>query len=461
MAPGFLTAAGPTIVDGSGNPVILRGVNLGGWMVYENFLLGHPSSETAVRAALRLVLGEDRYQRFSERLLASFYGDADAAYLASLGLNCVRIPVNYRHFEDDAEPFVLKPDGFRHLDRAIAANARHGIYSIIDLHAAQGWQNRGWHSDNQLFEPLTWNHPHFQERIVWLWREFAAHYQDEPWVAGYNLLNEPDDPSRQAIGPFYRRLIAAIREIDPHHLIVIDDNSSAVDGFEELGLGGSGIVYAVHQYPVIGAAGPVPYPGFREGKQWDRAAVEAEFLDRSAWIREHGVPLLVGEFGPVDEGNAALFDSRMELLRDQLQIYAAHGASWTYWTYKDIGISGFVKVASDSSWMERLGPVIAKKRRLAADTWGTRPELAREVQGTFADLLDREFPEDRWKPWGTAARAWDLVGKLISELLIEDFVACFAGLTEAELDALADSWRLEDCTRRAELAEILAAGAAA
>ena len=39
-----------------------------------------------------------------------------------------------------------------------------------------------------LGEPLTWSHPHFQDRIVWLWTELAAHYRDEPWVAGYNLL---------------------------------------------------------------------------------------------------------------------------------------------------------------------------------------------------------------------------------------------------------------------------------
>jgi aryl-phospho-beta-D-glucosidase BglC (GH1 family) len=455
-----LTAVGPTITDGSGKPIILRGVNLGGWMLHENFLLGHPSTEKAVRDALRLVLGEERYQRFSERLLASFYGDADAAYLASLGFNCVRIPVNYRHLEDDAKPFSLKPEGLRHLDRAIAANARHGIYSIIDLHAAQGWQNRGWHSDNRLLEPLTWDHPHFQQRITWLWREFATRYRDEPWVAGYDLLNEPDDPSRQAIGPFYRRLIASIREIDPHHHIIVEGNSSAVDGFAELGVGGPGIVYSIHLYPVIGAAGPVPYPGLREGKYWDRAAVEAEFLERSAWIRERGAPILVGEFGPADEGDAALFDSRIQLLRDQLQDYATYGASWTYWTYKDLGISGFVKPAPDSPWTERLGAVIAKKHRLAADIWGIRPEAARDVQGTLADLLDREFPEDRWKPYGTAALAWHLVAKLMSELLVEEFVSCFAGLPDDELDALADSWRLEDCTRRTERAEILAAAAA-
>jgi hypothetical protein len=34
-------------------------------------------------------------------------------------LNCIRVPFNYRHFEDDMNPRILKPDGFKWLDRVI------------------------------------------------------------------------------------------------------------------------------------------------------------------------------------------------------------------------------------------------------------------------------------------------------------------------------------------------------
>ena len=50
------------------------------------------------------VLGPDRAELFFEHLLSAFYADADAAFLAGLGLNCVRIPVNYRHLESDNRP---------------------------------------------------------------------------------------------------------------------------------------------------------------------------------------------------------------------------------------------------------------------------------------------------------------------------------------------------------------------
>ena len=45
-------------------------------------------------------------------------------------------------------PRVLKKEGFKHLDRVIDLCAKHGIYTILDLHTAPGGQNPDWHSDN-------------------------------------------------------------------------------------------------------------------------------------------------------------------------------------------------------------------------------------------------------------------------------------------------------------------------
>ena len=130
-----------------------------------------------------------------------------------LGLNCVRIPVNYRHLESDLQPFEIIEDGFRHLDRAVEAGAAHGVYSIIDLHALPGSQNQHWHSDNPTHRALFWEHRHFQDRVVNLWEAIADRYKGNAWVAGYNLMNEPADESRAVVGPFYERLSASIRAV--------------------------------------------------------------------------------------------------------------------------------------------------------------------------------------------------------------------------------------------------------
>ncbi len=201
---------GDRIVDGDGNRVLLRGAGLGGWMNMENFITGYPATESEMRAAVAGVLGEERAERFFTRLLDTFFAEADAALLAELGVNCLRIPFNYRHFESDAEPFELREEGFARLDRAVELCARHGIYSVLDLHAAPGAQNQHWHSDNPTQLALFWNHRHFQDRVVHLWQALAERYRGNAWVAGYNLLNEPADPTGEAYGPFHHRLVAAV-----------------------------------------------------------------------------------------------------------------------------------------------------------------------------------------------------------------------------------------------------------
>lgn len=66
------------------------------------------------------VLGRHKYDYFFDKWLEYFFTEADAGFFASLKLNCIRIPFNYRHLEDDMNPRVLKEEGFKHLDRVIA-----------------------------------------------------------------------------------------------------------------------------------------------------------------------------------------------------------------------------------------------------------------------------------------------------------------------------------------------------
>ena len=66
----------------------------------------------------------------------------DARFLASLGLNCIRIPINYRHFIRDDDPTVIRQEGFRLIDRIVDMCAAEGLYTIIDMHTFPGGQNQ-------------------------------------------------------------------------------------------------------------------------------------------------------------------------------------------------------------------------------------------------------------------------------------------------------------------------------
>src|ERR1044072_8419928 len=128
-----LRVDGDAVVGPDGARVLLRGVGLGGWMNMENFITGYPATESAMRETVAAVLGSED---FFDLLLDRFFGEADAQFLASLGVTCVRLPVNQKQFAREA--------GFARLERAVSLLGAAGVYIVIDLHAVVGGQNQHW-----------------------------------------------------------------------------------------------------------------------------------------------------------------------------------------------------------------------------------------------------------------------------------------------------------------------------
>ena len=452
--PSVLRVDGTRIVSGD-TPVILRGFGLGGWMNMENFITGYAGSESQQRRALRRVLGDEGYERFFNRFLREFFTEADAAYLASLGLNSLRIPFNYRHFESDADPFAIKEEGFALLDRVVEACAGHGIYTILDLHAVPGAQNQHWHSDNPTQWAHFWTQRQFQDRVVNLWERIAEHYRGNPWVAGYNPVNEPADAHGDAIGPFYRRLEAAIRAVDPDHILFLDGNRYSTQ-FDQLGDPLPNTVYTAHDYALPGFVDGGPYPGVSRGEYVDRDRVEETFLQRTAYMRETGTPIWVGEFGPVYTGDPARDEQRYQLLQDQLEIYDRYDASWALWTYKDIGLQGVVTVDPESDYLRRIAPVLEKKARLGVDSWGSTDSGIRGILEPIERLFEAEFPDFQPYPWG--ARRWihgHVRHVMLAEAMVDEFARAFEGVGPDEAERLADAFAFRNCRIREGLAVIL------
>ena len=479
----FLSVKGKQIVGGNASSVRLRGVCPGGWMNMEDFINGYPGSEHTLRAELADVLGASKAEFFFESLLDHFFSESDVKYLKRLGATVVRLPLNYRHFEDDLAPFTYKESGFKRLDQVLRWCDKHGLYAILDLHAVQGWQNVHWHSDNASRSNLFWHNPHFQERFVALWQEFARRYRDEGVVAGYNLMNEPCvnnphgdqpwnvyknyTPDWPLMNSVYRRTVDAIRKIDQKHIIFLegDGYSKLFSGLEEPFA--DNLVYSSHNYNVA-CFGPGRYPGVINASErrsdgpeyWDRQKQESTFLGQegTVYTNKHGVPLWVGEFGAVYNGPAEEVPDRLRAMDDQIGIFERHGAHWTTWNYKDIGVMGLLTLDPASEYMQRIGGLIKKKELLGTDDWMSwmpRTPVKEAAAGLADQIYDLIGDDSINKAYNRACLSQAVLSFYAGALMQRTYANMFKGLSENEINDVLASFSQEACKVNEGLAAIL------
>jgi endoglucanase len=451
----WLKVAGNQIINQKGDTVYLRGFGLGGMLHLENFIVGYSANEEAMREGLRQVIGEKQYNLFWDTYYKNYFTEPDAQYVESMGLNLIRIPINYHLWEDDMNPGVIKNEAFAYLDTVIALCARHKIYTIIDLHALPGSQNQHWHSDNATHKASFWDHKEFQDRALHLWEVIADRYKNEPWVAGYDLINEPGDPTGEKVVPYYKRLREAIMKVDPDHILFLEGDTYATkfDNFKEIW---DNVVYTNHDYAVSGFIRGGDYPGITDGRFVNKDTLEKDFLKKSDFMFAHKVPVWVGEFGPVYTGNPVKDEMRYQILKDQLAYYQKYKVSWCIWLYKDLGLQAVVHQNENSPYMKMVGPFLKKKERLGADAWGSTDKDIRQVIAPIEELFKKEFPEYNPYPTGVNRHLVLLVRNiLISEALLPEYCNLFKGKTDEEIVALAKSFNFENYTKRDRLEKIL------
>jgi len=449
----WLRVSGDKIVNQKGDTVCLRGFGLGGMLHMENFIDGYPANEETMREGLLEVLGEKKYNLYFDTFYKSYFTEPDAEYIHSMGLNLVRIPINYHQFEDDMNPRVIKEKAFEYLDKVIELCAKHQIYTIVDLHALPGCQNQHWHSDNPTHVASFWIQKDFQDRALHLWKVIAERYKNQPWVAGYDLINEPADPSGKKVFPYYKRLYDAIRKVDPNHIMFLEGNTYATD-FDMFTEVWDNVVYTNHDYARPGFGGE--YPGYINGNYYDKDTLEHEFLKKSEFMLQHKVPIWVGEFGPLYTGNPEEDETRYQVLKDQLAYYNKYKVNWCIWLYKDMGLHAIMHQNENTPYMKLVSAFLEKKDYFGADAWGSADKNIRQVMEPLEELFKKEFPQYDPYPKGQQRQISLMVRNiLISEALVPEYCNLFKGLSDEELTALAESFRYENYVKRTRLEDFL------
>ena len=372
-SPGFAHTQGSILVDSAGHLLLLRGINLGNWFEPEGYMFhfdGGPQSPREIEDLTAELLGPAHAQAFWTEWRQAYITQPDIDLIARSGFNSVRVPLHWKFFTGP------DPEGLKLIDQLVAWAAKDHIYVILDMHCAPGGQT-GTNIDDSPGYPWLYGDALAQANTVDVWKRIAAHYASNPTVLGYDLLNEPiphfarDQQFNKDLEPIYRKIAAAIREVDRNHVLILGgaqwDTNFSVFGppFD------SNVMYELHKYwmKTTGVSTIQPYLDFR--------------------ARYH-VPLWCGETGENTDAWDAAFRQTLE----------ASNIGWAFWPYKkmDAG-SSVVTFARPVHWDE-----IVAFAKLPRGTGNAEQRLAvrppqDDIEAAFADLLTQiQFAHARLNP---------------------------------------------------------------
>ncbi|OAD72053.1 glycoside hydrolase family 5 protein [Phycomyces blakesleeanus NRRL 1555(-)] len=182
---------------------MIRGVNLGGWLVIEPFITPSlfdqfPASEKKVVDEWTLCerLGPEEARRQLETHYDTFVVEHDFELMAQMGLNHVRIPIgHWAVLANPDEPYVGLV-AWDYLIKGIQWARKYGLRVMVELHTAPGSQN-GWnHSGRQgTIGWLNGTQGVFNaDRTLAIVEAMARHFSDPEWshaVPLFGVLNEP------------------------------------------------------------------------------------------------------------------------------------------------------------------------------------------------------------------------------------------------------------------------------
>src|ERR1700712_234650 len=119
---GFVHSLGKQIVTPDGKPLLLKGTNLGNWLVPEGYMFKfkNTNSPKLISEAFAELVGPEEAASFWKKFLANYITHDDIHYLKTIGVNSIRVPFNYRLFTD--EDYLGSNDstrGFHLLDAVV------------------------------------------------------------------------------------------------------------------------------------------------------------------------------------------------------------------------------------------------------------------------------------------------------------------------------------------------------
>ncbi len=346
-AQNFLRIEGQQIVNEKGEPVLLRGMGLGGWMLQEGYMLkvqGIPQQQNVIRTNIEALIGKEKTAAFYDKWLANHTRKIDVDSMKAWGFNSVRLAMHYNLYTlpSDEEPIPSQNtwlnQGFVLTDSLLQWCKSNKMYLILDLHAAPGGQGNDLNiADRNPNKPSLWESEANQQKMIAFWRKLAERYANEPWMGAYDIINEPNwgfqsaedkngcnEKLNEPLKKLMMDITKAIREVDKKHIIIVEGNCWGNNYNGIFPLWDNNMVISFHKY-------------------WNYNNQEAiqKYLDIR---KEQNAPVWLGESG---ENSNVWF-------RDAIHLVESNGIGWAWWPLKKLGFNNPLEVKIPKNYQKIL-----------------------------------------------------------------------------------------------------------
>lgn len=358
----FVRVSGPDLIQPNGQKLYIQGTNLGNWLNPEGYMFGLSRTNSAwmIDLMIKQAVGPDFAATFWKTFKDNYITRDDILFIKQQGANTIRLPFNYKLFTDeDYMGLTSQQDGFQRIDSVVTWCREAGLYLILDMHDCPGGQT-GDNIDDGHGYPWLFESEQSQQLFCSIWQRIADRYKDEPVILGYELANEPiahyfenkEDLNKQ-LEPLYKRAVKAIREVDPHHIILLGGArwNSDFYMFNDWTFD-SQIMYTCHRY-----GGPATKEAIKD---------YIDFRDKT------NLPMYMGEIGHnTDEWQAQFVKVMKEV-----------NIGYTFWPYKKIDGSCMMGILRPELW----DSIVVKYSETPRGTYQEWRE-ARPNQQLFRQLL--------------------------------------------------------------------------
>lgn len=319
------------------------------------------------------------------------YSQADFDKLAAMGANYVNI--SHPGLFTEQPPYTVDPAIQANLDQLLAKIAQADMFAVIAFRTGPGRnefifldeEDPNWLAESRDIN-FVWTSAAAQDAWVNMWRYTAQRYRNNPVVAGYDLMVEPNsnvllniwDPaefypdyanSLYNWNQLYPRITAAIRQVDPNTPILIGGMSySAVTWLPYLKpTGDPYTVYTVHNYEPFVYTHQYPpglvYPGSFDGNgdsvidSINKSWLNSLLSPIDTFKNTYHVPVAVNEYGLMRwEVGASQYMADMMALLEQRGLNHA----WWLWAPSDERFTEYTHYFNP-----RLGPSPANRDEVA------------------------------------------------------------------------------------------------